>query len=289
MGQVRLASTFLGLCSLLLGSCTHDGAEKPQVMIPPGARYVAMGSSFAAGAGIGMLKPGNPERCGRTMNNYATLLAEQLKLTLYDSTCGGATTEHILGPWNELPAQIEAVTPDTQLVTVTVGGNDLGYVGNLFAASCRVRGEGFTINGREIPCFAARPPEEADYERTLENLRALGRAVKARSPNAKLVFVQYVTLVPDTSCEAASLSPEDARAARQVGERLARMTAQAAEETGALLLQADVLSRDHTPCDAIPWAVGFPPNYDMSEGAPWHPNAAGHAAIAQALAELLRR
>ena len=39
---------------------------------------------------------------------------------------------HVLAPWNELPAQIDAVTPDTRLVTITIGGNDLNYIGNLF-------------------------------------------------------------------------------------------------------------------------------------------------------------
>ncbi|GGC13951.1 hypothetical protein GCM10011494_35940 [Novosphingobium endophyticum] len=40
------------------------------------------------------------------------------------SPAGGATTAHILGPWNELPAQIDALTDDTALVTVTIGVAD---------------------------------------------------------------------------------------------------------------------------------------------------------------------
>lgn len=49
-------------------------------------------------------------------------------LNLVDVSCGGATTAHILGAWSELAPQIDAVTSDTKLVTVTIGGNDLNYV-----------------------------------------------------------------------------------------------------------------------------------------------------------------
>ncbi len=68
--------------------------------------------------------------------SYSRLLAAQLRLRLTDASCGGATTAHVLAPWNELPAQIDAVTSDTRLVTITIGGNDLNYMGVLFAASC---------------------------------------------------------------------------------------------------------------------------------------------------------
>lgn len=62
-----------------------------------------------------------------------------------------------------------------------------------------------------------------------------------------------------------------------------------ARESGARLLPADELSRDHTPCSPEPWSNGMSAGYDMSPGAPWHPNRAGHAAIADVLAERLGR
>jgi lysophospholipase L1-like esterase len=281
LGEVRVA--LAGALLALSGCATLGGAA-----LLPGARYVSLGSSFAAGAGIGPTKPGTPERCGRTTNNYATLLAARLRLTLDDVGCGGATTAHVLGPWNELPPQIDAVTADTRLVTITIGGNDLNYVGTLFAGSCDPA-VGLLVQGRKLPCPTGKPkaPDDAALARLRASLRAIATQVKARAPRARLAFVQYVTLVPAAACPASGLSSEAAAVAREIGLRLAEATAEVAKETGALLVPADQMSRDHTPCDRSPWAKGRATPADPLPGAPWHPNAAGHAAIADALAEKL--
>jgi lysophospholipase L1-like esterase len=272
------------LASLILCACTQ---VQEATKLPPGSRYVSLGSSFAAGAGIGPIRPGTPERCGRTTNNYASLLAEKLELTLDDQGCGGAKTEHVLGPWNEVPAQIDAVTSDTKLVTITIGGNDLNYVGSLFAASCSP--DGRSLIRPTASCGSATSPGAAGYARAEENLRAIAAAVRLRAPQAILVFVQYVTLVPESRCNAIPLSADAAATTREIGKQLASITERVAEESEAILLPADQLSRSHTPCDPAPWATGLPPDYDRAMGAPWHPNAAGHAAIAEAIAKRIRK
>jgi hypothetical protein len=59
-----------------------------------------------------------------------------MKLSLTDVSCGNATTDNILTtPQKDHPPQIDAVTPDTKLVTITIGGNDVGYVPLLMAAA----------------------------------------------------------------------------------------------------------------------------------------------------------
>jgi len=259
-------------------------APTPREAIPHGAPYVALGSSFAAGAGIGPVKPDTPPRCQRTAINYATLLAQRLGLALTDVTCGGAMTAHVLGPWGELPAQIESLTPDTRLVTITIGGNDLGYVAGLMGGSCRA-GASF----RPGPCFPNALPSEETYVRVGNALREIARQIAARAPRATLVFVQYVTLVPPQPCEAAVLIAEDAAISAEIGRRLAAITAQAARESGALMLPADELSRDHTACSDQPWSSGMSQGYDMARGAPWHPTPQGMRGIAEALAARLAR
>ena len=62
------------------------------MLIPPGSRYVAMGSSFAAGPGLPTRVPGSPRRAGRSTGNYAHIVARALSLDLYDVTFSGATT-----------------------------------------------------------------------------------------------------------------------------------------------------------------------------------------------------
>ena len=264
---------------MALSACTHL-----QGGVPRNAHYVAMGSSCAAGTGINGSKPGTPQRCGRSASNYATLLADKLGLALDDQTCGGATTAHILGPWNELPAQAEAVNADTRLVTITIGGNDLGYVMNLYAATCNEAS--MTVQGSRRPCPALRPPKAEDYARLEASLRAITRDLRRRAPRARVIFVQYVRLVPDSPCAEAQLSPEGALVNRDIGEQLARVTARAALAEGAEVLPVDQLSRGHTLCDAEKWSVGI--RTAGPEGpAPWHPTAAGHAAIAEALQRMV--
>ncbi|HEX7855229.1 MAG TPA: SGNH/GDSL hydrolase family protein [Sphingobium sp.] len=249
-----------------------------------GAKYVAMGSSFAAGAGIGPLQVGSPARCGRTANNYATLLAQRFHMTLTDVSCGGAMTANILNPWSELPAQVDALDPETSLVTITIGGNDVGYVMGLVGGSCRAN--------MPIPSSSCLPKPtggEAAWRKLEQNLGEISRQVAIRAPKAKLVFIQYVTLVPPVLCEAATLLPAEAEEYRSLGRRLAEVTSRVAHTHGAMVLPIDRLSRDHTACSAAPWSHGLSAGYDMKLGAPWHPSKEGHAAIAQVLSNFLGR
>jgi len=262
---------------------------KPEASVPlAGATYVAMGSSIASGPGLGPPKPGTPARCTRSYINYPTLLAEEMRMALFDVSCSGATTGHILGPWGELPAQIDAVTPDTRLVTVTIGGNDLNYVGALIAAGCEPDGLA-TIAGRTFQCPPSRAPTEEDYSRLEANMREIARQVAQKAPNAILAFVQYPRLVPDTLCSDTPISEEAAAQAREIAQRLADINARVASETGSLLIPMHDLSQGHTDCGAEPWSVGNPPAYDGTDGAPWHLNAAGMRAVAETIAARLNR
>src|SRR5271163_3786364 len=103
---------------------------------PMSGRYVALGSSMAAGPGIRPHAPGAPFGSGRSARNYAHLVAERLNLDLVDVTFSGATTAHVLAERQRgAPPQIEALDGSEELVTITIGGNDVGYVPLLMAAS----------------------------------------------------------------------------------------------------------------------------------------------------------
>jgi len=101
--------------------------------------YVAMGDSFSSGEGVepfitGSANDGTNE-CHRSKDAYSVLLAqeEDLDLNLVDFVaCSGATTQNVLhggsgtGAWDE-PAQIDALSDSTKVVTITIGGNDAGF------------------------------------------------------------------------------------------------------------------------------------------------------------------
>jgi lysophospholipase L1-like esterase len=266
--------------SLLLTGCAalNNG---PRRALPVNSSYVSMGSSFAAGAGIGPMQAGSPERCNRTVNNYASLIATRLQLNLVDVSCGGASTDHILGNWNELPPQIDTVNVDTRLVTITIGGNDLGYVGWLFSSSCR-----HGVSAIPGPCRQATEPTEMAYQRLDQNLREIASQIRKRAPKARIVFIQYVTLISKKPCALETLTPQDAVVGKRIADRLSDITRKAALASGGIVLDADRVSLTHTPCSVTPWSNGLSKNYDKAKGAPWHPNAAGHAAIADMLLKI---
>ena len=100
-----------------------------------GTRYVAIGSSFAAGPGITPPATGRPTKARQSQRNYPHLVSRQCGLDLHDVTSSGATVENVLHTSQfGQPPQIAAVTARTDLVTITIGGNDIGYIPSRIAA-----------------------------------------------------------------------------------------------------------------------------------------------------------
>ncbi|MCT2400969.1 SGNH/GDSL hydrolase family protein [Novosphingobium mangrovi (ex Huang et al. 2023)] len=278
--------------ALLIGGCATPrlSAQDKTAAVEEsleGARYVAIGSSYAAGPLLPPSKPGAPARCGQSLNNYPTLLAERFGMVLVDRSCSGATTDHVLGPWGDIPPQIESVTPETRLVTVTIGGNDLSYVGNLFSATCAFNAKALAASGaKPKPCKAVRVPTEADYQRDEKQLNEIARRVRNVAPKARLIFVQYLTPLPAAGalCAVTPVSPEDAAIIREIGRRLAEITDRVALGNGALVIEMNAASSTHTPCDPEPWMIGAPQGYDGKQGLQWHLNKAGMQATADGIA-----
>jgi lysophospholipase L1-like esterase len=244
-------------------------------------RYVALGSSMAAGPGIRPTAPGAPFGSGRSARNYAHLVAEQLGLDLLDVTFSGATTANVLTErQRSAPPQIEALDGSEEVVTITIGGNDVGYVPLLMGAS--------------LPSLARRLPairELLDRDARItaldgigDALRAVGAAVRQRAPQARVMFVDYLTLLPAAGVPAAPLSAEHTELGRWVASRLEEATAEAAQATGCAVVRAGQASRDHHGWSPDPWAVaaGWPLPW---RPAPFHPNAAGMRAVADLITQ----
>jgi lysophospholipase L1-like esterase len=195
-------------------------------------------------------------------------------------TCSGATTAHLLGPWRELPAQLDALTPETALVTITIGGNDIGYIASLFAASCAAQPKA-AICAR----ITAPPPvTTAQWQSLAQNFAAIAAEVRRRAPRARLVFVDYLTVLPPTAlCPETPMSPAQAAQGRALARKLARLTARAARKAGATLIPASTASASHHACAKTPWMTGFTPPPGAQGFVPYHPNQPGMTAVAKAL------
>jgi len=241
-------------------------------------RYVALGSSFAAGPGLGRRVPGSPRPAWRSTRNYAHLLAERLDLDLVDVSYSGATAAEMLdGTPEGRPPQIEAVTADTDLVTVTGGGNDVGYLTRLTLASVP-RPLGLLVRARSQVAEIGRRRDErmAALGRTFDRLTA---EIRRRAPQAEIYLVDYLTILPpDDSWPTGRLPAGIARWGRETAARLADETRAAAERAGCGYVAASQASREHHAWAAEPWTRQF--HYSLRGGAPYHPTARGMRAVA---------
>lgn len=280
------------LALFVLAASIFPASSVLHAQAAPSAQYVAMGSSIASGPGVGTRDPGSPTLCMRSSSNYAHLFAAKRGLTLNDVTCSGATTAGILARQRMLPPQMDAVGPETQLVTLSIGGNDVHLASNLFAWSCANAPGKIPDTWRPFICRET-PQAEVDeaFDGLEAHLRSVVDGIRQRAPHARIVFVDYVNLVPPAgSCpERLALTEAQLAEARSTQTRLAAMTAKVAHDTGAALLQASALSQGHDVCAADPWIfpLEFPPH--ISDFAPlaYHPNAEAMQSIADALDKLV--
>ena len=250
--------------------------------------YVALGSSFASGPGVA--ERAEPGPCSRSTANYPRLLARQRGLSLIDVSCAGATTKDVLrGGQNGLGPQLDAVTADTRLVTVTIGGNDVYYSRAFGALACQKRTD--LAEERRKGCVAATPEQvERGFAMLQGGLREIASGVHARAPEARLIFVGYERVLPERgTCPDLALTDAEADELRAVADRLDAVTAEAARAEGAEYLATSRLSLGHDACAADPWINGIVPSWspDTWSAAPFHPNAKAMASIARALDRMI--
>jgi lysophospholipase L1-like esterase len=248
--------------------------------IPAGSRYVAMGSSFAAGPGLPARAPGSPRRAGRSASNYAHLVARNLALDLHDVTYSGATTGDILRPSaSGQPAQLDAVTPATRLVTLTAGGNDVGYLPRLTLASLPWPLRALPPVRARVAGFGDPAATDGRFAGLGRNLLAIAHSVRDRAPGCRVLFVDYLTVLPAAGRDPGTPPPAPiSEWGRAIAARLAAATREAAEATGAGYVAASAASADHHAWSAAPWTRRF--HLSLRGGAPYHPNADGMAAVA---------
>jgi lysophospholipase L1-like esterase len=105
------------------------------------------------------------------------------------------------------------------------------------------------------------------------------------APKAKVVIVSYPVVLPAAgNCRATGISDQQAQISRDVAKRLAAVTKQAAAKAGAAYVDMATASLGHDVCSSQPWTNGA----TAEQGAAFHPNAAGAAAVAERVAAVMR-
>jgi lysophospholipase L1-like esterase len=251
---------------------------------------------MAAGPGIPPIVDKGAMRSGE---NYPHQVARRLDLHLVDATVSGATTATVLrAPQKTLrgsrPPQIRAVVPEAALVTLTIGGNDLGYIGNLTMGSVVTSGSGLillpplrrVVRGRAR--FGTTAQQAADVTDAMTEVVEQVRAIAA---GARVVLVDYLTVVGNDArtCRRLPLTAEERDRVRGTAGALAEAFRVTAQRTGADLVAASAASIDHGVCAAEPWVTGFEMGNPLAGGRlPYHPNLAGMTAVADLVIELLQ-
>lgn len=253
-----------------------------------GREYVALGSSYAAGPGVGEPDPQAPEKSGRSLSNYPRLVARALDLQLRDVTFSGATTATILTESQEgEPPQIEAVRPTTHLVTVTIGGNDVGYVTALGAASLPKALRMLPGVGRSLRSALDQDERDRAIRLVQGSIRRIVSEIRTRAPEARVVLVDYPTVLPAEDLPSLPFSSADAALGRHIAAGLERATAAAAEESGADLVRASEASRLHHAWSPEPWTSDQRGLLPFTAADPFHPTAAGMQGVAELIIKQL--
>jgi lysophospholipase L1-like esterase len=216
-------------------------------------QMASLGSSFAAGPGL--------------RQNYAHILANKLGATLEDLSVSGSTLLN-------MGSQITRIRGNTEILTVTSGGNDLGYIGGLTKDSLG-GGVGDVGGAGGSPIS-----ESALLGRFNEDLAK----IHEKAPKAKVYLVEYLTILgPDVQPGAnVPFNAKRVEHHRLVAATLQRATAKAAEgKDWVKRIPVAEASQKHGIGSLQPWVNG--PKGVPEDGVGWHPNSAGMRAIAEML------
>ncbi|WP_090039263.1 MULTISPECIES: SGNH/GDSL hydrolase family protein [unclassified Leifsonia] len=255
---------------------------------------VALGSSFAAGAGI---SPVIDRQANRSANNYPHLVAGAIGAHLTDATISGATTETILRKpqrvgLRRLAPQMESFPryTDVELVTLTAGGNDLRYLGTLMSVAygswLEARPATRVLGRRLRTAVIASPPTQRDVHAAARGLASIVEAVHERVPSTRVLLVNYLTVVgPETTpSRAAPFTDSELALFRRIADQLKEAFVMAEHLSAAELVDVASMSETHGLGSADPWVQGFAPR-STRQAALFHPTLAGMRAVAAAVVD----
>ncbi|MET8906969.1 SGNH/GDSL hydrolase family protein [Micromonospora sp. NPDC004551] len=173
MRRSRLATLALTLAATL-GVTLTLGAAPAQAAATD--RYVALGDSYASGVGADSYTSESGS-CLRSNNAYPALYNTNIRPASYRSVaCSGATTTDVINN------QLSALSSTTTLVSVTIGGNDVGF--SSIMTTCVLQGE--------TQCVAAIQAAEDKARTQLPGkLANVYNGIKSRAPSARVVVVGY--------------------------------------------------------------------------------------------------
>lgn len=272
----------------VLGACT-----------PPPDSYVALGDSYTAGPLITPQDPSIPG-CLRSDVNYPNLIAPDLHQPAFrDVSCSGAQTRDMtrvqdVDPDPDNPPQLNGLDVNTKVVTLGIGGNDIGFTE--IAGTCVRLGFG-DPNGSPCRDFYTSGGADQIAARIADlapKLRAVLDEIDRRSPTAKVFVVGYPAILPETTATFDLCRPvlpvargDVAYLRDDVEKRLNATIRYVSVSQGDAYVDTYASSIGHDACQ-LPTVRWVEPLFPGSDAAPVHPNRAGMEGIAEAVRTTMR-
>ena len=218
--------------------------------------YVALGDSYSSGVGSGSYI----NSCDVSESAYPYLYDKaHSSITFTDEACSGAKTSDVIS------SQLGALSSSTNLVSITIGGNDAGF--STVMEDCVLEG----TSG----CVSAVDSAESYAKNTLPGLLDTTYAdIRKDAPNAHVIVIGYpefYDLSQSSSC--VGLSGTSRTAINGAADELDSVISTEVAKYGNFVYE-DVRSNfsGHEICDSTPWLHSL--NWlDISES--YHPTAAG--------------
>ena len=248
------------------------------VPAPAAADYVALGDSYAAGPLIPLQI--QPFGCLKSNNNYAHIAQRSLALAEFrDPSCSGAETEDMSQAQGVTPGpnppQFDSLQPDTEFVTINIGGNDIGF--SSIAEDC------FTFQRTGSPCrdqYVQNGRDEISerIQATAPKVAAVFQGIHERSPQARAFVLTYAAIFPERGTFGCwpqmPVASGDIAYLREKQKELNAMLVEQAQANGVGVIDWYQASIGHDACKppAIRWVE---PAVPASPAAPVHPNLFG--------------
>jgi lysophospholipase L1-like esterase len=216
--------------------------------------YVALGDSYSSGVGTNSYDLNSA--CARSSKAYPALVAAAKAFALNFQACSGATTTDVINK------QVAALSTSTNLVTVTAGGNDLGFTNLLVTCTLSncTSAINSTINTANTT-FAAK-------------LDAMNTQIKNRAPGATVIVLGYPHLFTKTCLGALGISSAEVTAANNLADAIDNVTRTEAAKYGFTYKSAVAQFNNHGVCASSAWLNGLKLS-PVSDS--YHPTATGHS------------
>jgi lysophospholipase L1-like esterase len=243
----------IGVTALTLGTVAAIAGAGIPAEAASAVHFVALGDSYSSGVGAGSTSGS----CGQSPKAYPKLWAVANSVASFTfAACAGARTSDVIS------SQLSSLSAATTLVSITIGGNDVGW--SSIMETCVLR----STSSCESAVSAGEKYATGTLPGLLDTMLA---GIRAHAPNAKIIVLDYPDFYDLNAAFCIGLSGADHRALDAGINVLDGVIAAAAATDGDTFADVRAQFSGHELCD---WA-GWLNSVTLPIGNSYHPTATG--------------